>query len=147
MNNSMEILKDNLSFYEQCLCPTATDKINLSSKKELLKEIINKQIQIEEDIFELRLKKIIETQEPYLPPLDFELDKKSFYIAAPNLQLSIEHLLKLKIKIMDFILNLSNVSVSRIGYHWNEGHISLEQLISRYIENDIKFIKEIKNII
>ena len=143
----MEVLKENLSFYEQHLNPGIIEKINKHQQKERLKEIINKQIQIEEDIFELRFKKIIETQDPYLPPLDFELDKKSFYIPASNLNLSLEQLIKLKLKILDFIFNLSNLSFDRIGYHWNEGHISLGQLINRYIDNDLKFINKIKNIL
>ena len=147
MNEIMEILQSNLTFYEKKFNPSIIGNISKGSKTNELKELINKQIQIEEDIFELRFKKIIETQDPYLPPLDFELDQKNFYTVAPNLNLSLEQLIKLKLKIMNFILNLPNTSYDRYGYHWNEGHISLGQLVNRYVNNDVKFKEKIKEII
>ena len=139
MNSELEILKNNLEFYEECLSVTNTDNLNQVSNTNLLKSCLNHQIQIEEDIFELRIKKIIETAEPYLPPLENELNHKGFYIDEVNLKDAIENFIKLKIRIIDFFYNTPNLSYTKIGYHWREGHISLEEVMNRYIHNDKKF--------
>ncbi|MCK5076235.1 MAG: hypothetical protein KAR38_07655 [Calditrichia bacterium] len=147
MNRELEILKNNLEFYEKCLFTANADNLDQVSNANLLKSCLNHQIQIEEDIFELRIKKIIETEDPYLPPLENELNHKGFYIDEVNLKNAIENFIKLKVRIIDFFFNTSNVNYTKIGYHWREGHISLEEVMNRYIDNDKKFRIKLNSII
>ncbi len=137
MDLSLYQLEKNLYYYRECFCRNFENKIEKHRLKELV-QFIYTQCSVEEDIFEFRIRKILETEEPYLPPVNCELYQKINPTKHIGIDEITENYLQIKQRIYNYLNSLSGKQLSRYGYHWKEGHISLEELLKRYIENDMK---------
>ena len=147
MDDELIILKNNLGYYEKSLGKFINDSIQPEKLKFNLNEFLNSMIQIEEDVFELRIKRIMETENPYLPPVRIELTNYIPKDHSFTLEESIEIFLKLKVRILDYFMHLASNNYYRIGYHWKEGHITMQEIFDRYLQNDKKVRADIEKII
>jgi predicted CopG family antitoxin len=101
-----------------------------------LKNFFSNLTAIEEDILEMRLKKIVEREHPYLPAIRLEsLKNMGNYYQSSLLDL-IKAYLRQKEKLLDFINKIPLYYWERTGVHELEGHVSFEEFIRRLIKND-----------
>jgi hypothetical protein len=91
---------------------------------------------IEEDILEMRLKKIIDQEHPYLPAIRFENLADMINCHQLSLQELVQNYLAQKERILKFINRIPIYHWERTGVHEFEGHVSFEELIRRIIKND-----------
>jgi hypothetical protein len=99
---------------------------------------------IEEDILEMRLKKIVDQENPYLPAIRKEnLKSMSGYYQLSLPDLMRGYLLQ-KEEILKFINNIPFYNWERTGVHELEGHVTFEELIRRIIKNDQNNLDAIK---
>jgi len=105
-------------------------------KSHALKDFFGNLTAIEEDILEMRLKKIINQEHPYLPAIRIENLKLVSNLYQLSLLDLVQHYLVLKEKILRFINNIPIYYWERTGVHELEGHVTFEELIRRIIKND-----------
>lgn len=147
LENIVDSLTVNLSFYKNIYRDFQEEKISINdSMMESFIELIKGEIKIVDDIFEFRIKRVNEIENPYLPPV---IHNNYFLLGEDSGQQSqltslLEYLINVKETVLKYIIHISPARYSRTGYHWQEGHISLSELIERYVENDSKFIREIQ---
>lgn len=105
-------------------------------KNHELKDFFGTLTAIEEDILEMRLRKIIDQENPYLPAIRLE----NLRILGSSYQLSVLELMKRyieqKIKILQFINKTPIYYWDKTGVHELEGHVTFEEFIRRLIKND-----------
>ncbi len=101
-----------------------------------LKNFISFLIAVEEDVIEMRLKKIIEEENPYLPAIDTEkLKQKNFY-NSDSLKKIIDTFLEQRLDLVKFLQTIPSDIWNRTGVHELEGHVTFEEFIRRILKND-----------
>ena len=139
-NNRMSLIKNienNLKDFQIIfrMLPKNQNPDSIKNDHEL-KDFFGSLTVVEEDVLEMRLKKIINQEHPYLPairPENFQLMNNFYKISLLDL---IHNYLVLKEKILTFINNIPIYYWERTGVHELEGHVSFEELIRRIIKND-----------
>lgn len=114
-----------------------------------LKSFFSTLVAIEEDVIEMRLKKIIKEEHPYLPAINVQkIRAQNFYEREPLNKL-IDKFLMLRQQLCQFIQQIPFYEWDRTGFHELEGHVSFEEFVRRIIKNDQRNIsylqKDIKN--
>jgi hypothetical protein len=99
---------------------------------------------VEEDVFEMRLKKIIDQENPYLPAIHPEEVRDSSPVKNSSLNQLIEKYLNQKESIVKYLYKVPFFYWDRTGVHELEGHVSFEEFIRRLIKNDNSNITALK---
>ncbi|NOQ98335.1 MAG: hypothetical protein GQ561_09235 [Calditrichae bacterium] len=133
IQNVEKSLKDFQIFFRMLPRNQKTDSV---IKNHELKDFFGNLTVIEEDILEMRLKKIINQEHPYLPAIRIENLKIMRNLYQLSLLDLMQHYLVQKEKILKFINNIPIYYWERTGVHELEGHVTFEELIRRIIKND-----------
>ena len=99
---------------------------------------------VEEDVFEMRLKKIIDQENPYIPAIHPEAVKNSVSGQNTSLPYLIQKYLNQKESIIKYINNVPFFYWDRTGVHELEGHVTFEEFVRRLIKNDNSNIEALK---
>jgi hypothetical protein len=99
---------------------------------------------VEEDVFEMRLKKIIDQENPYIPAIYPEAVKNSVSRQNTSLSYLIQKYLNQKESIIKYINNIPFSYWDRTGVHELEGHVKFEEFVRRLIKNDNSNIAALK---
>ncbi len=91
---------------------------------------------VEEDVLEMRLKKIIERENPYLPAIHIDRLKQEAVANHKSLSKLIDKFIYQKKEILKFLYNIPAFYWDRTGFHELEGHVTFEEFIRRMIRND-----------
>jgi hypothetical protein len=113
-------------------------------KENQLKSFFGTLVAIEEDVIELRLKKIIKEEHPYLPAINVQqIKEQNFYDREPLNKL-IDKFLVLRQQLCQFIQQIPFFEWDRTGFHELEGHVSFEEFVRRIIKNDQRNISYLR---
>jgi len=115
------------------------------STAEVLKDFITTLMAVEEDVFEMRLKKIIDRENPYLPAIVPDKIKRNNYYQEGTLEELIQKFLEQKKKLIKFLVNVPSMSWEKTGFHELEGHVTFEEFIRRLIRNDKLNVSQIRD--
>jgi hypothetical protein len=99
---------------------------------------------IEEEVFEMRLKKIINLENPYIPAISPEAVKNSISYQNQSLLNLVQKYLSQKESIIKFLYRVPFFYWDRTGVHELEGHVTFEEFIRRLIKNDNSNISVLK---
>ena len=99
---------------------------------------------IEEDVFEMRLKKIINLENPYIPAISPEAVRDSISQEHQSLLNLVKKYLSQKESIIKFLYRVPFFYWDRTGVHELEGHVTFEEFIRRLIKNDNSNISVLK---
>ncbi|KPJ96571.1 MAG: hypothetical protein AMJ53_00350 [Gammaproteobacteria bacterium SG8_11] len=114
---------------------------SLSKLKIHIRELAN----LEEEIVELRLKKILKEEHPYLPTIDVQtIQNNSSYQNQPFLEIC-NHFLKQKKEVLKMLYSLPAENWNRTGVHEREGHIAFKEFIRRMTEKDKQILGDFKS--
>ncbi len=108
-----------------------------------LKAFFNLQTAIEEDVFEMRLKKIIDRENPYIPAIRTTNLPGTEKYDHQALQELIGLYLEQKKEVIKFLYNVPAFYWNRSGFHELEGHVTFEEFIKRMINNDKKNLQNL----
>lgn len=148
LKEAIDILTQNLIFYREYLHSILGKKSLSDNQMKALYNCLNEEMRVVEDIFEFRIKRVNEMEHPYLPPVvHTEYYLQNLEEETIPINTLVENFLNTKEKIIKYISLISPSRYSRTGYHWQEGHISLEMLLDRYIKNDQKFKQKIEKLL
>jgi len=99
---------------------------------------------IEEEVFEMRLKKIIDIENPYIPAISPETVRDSVSQQNQSLLNLVQEYLSQKESIIKFLYRVPFFYWDRTGVHELEGHVTFEEFIRRLIKNDNSNISVLK---
>ncbi|MBN2364640.1 MAG: hypothetical protein EH225_00685 [Calditrichaeota bacterium] len=135
-SNLIKNIEENLNDFQSILSSLPDHNPNPENSRLKIREIIRTVTVVEEDILEMRLKKIIELENPYLPAIQVERLKEQAIQNQRSLEQLIEKFLYQKKEIIRFLYNIPVFSWDRTGFHELEGHVTFEEFIRRMIRND-----------
>lgn len=101
-----------------------------------LKNFISFLIAVEEDVIEMRLKKIIDEENPYLPAIDAKKLRQRNYHNSSSLKKIIDTFLEQRLDLVKFLQAIPSDIWNRTGVHELEGHVTFEEFIRRILKND-----------
>lgn len=100
---------------------------------------------LESEIIELRLKKILKEEHPYIPQINLEkLNQNSPFDRLPLMQLC-DHFLKQKKEVLKLLYSLPTENWYRTGVHEMEGHVAFKELIRRMVVKDKQILGNFKS--
>jgi hypothetical protein len=142
------LLKDiqsNLQNFEALLSqlPVKAEK-DSNNKSGEVKDLLFTLTAVEEDVFEMRLKKIIDQENPYIPAIYPEKVKNSYTQEDSSLSALVQKYLKQKESIVKYLNHVPFFYWDRTGVHELDGHVTFEELIRRFIRNDKGTIESLK---
>lgn len=100
---------------------------------------------LEDEIIELRLKKILKEEHPYIPQINMEeIKSKSPYERLPLPQIR-DHFLKQKKELLKLLYSLPSDNWNRTGVHEMEGHVAFKEFIRRMAIKDKQILGHFKS--
>ena len=126
----------------------ATELSNLQNQNISVHPITNNQckktlqliIEIQDEIFLLRLKKIIALENPYLPMLRIDKIKQRIVKVDLTYEQMIDIFKRLRQELLAFLTSLPAEKWSRTGLHETEGHITFKEIVLRMIKKEQEII-------
>jgi len=130
-------IKNSYREFNTILAPLKK-RVDVSSHLRMaeLKNFISFLIAVEEDVIEMRLKKIIEEENPYLPAIDAEKLKKRNFYNSDSLKKIIDTFLEQRLDLVKFLETIPSDIWNKTGVHELEGHVTFEEFIRRILKND-----------
>lgn len=114
---------------------------SFSQLKMHIRELAN----LEEEIVEWRLKKILKEEHPYIPAIDVQsINNSSSYQTQPFIEIC-THFLKQKKELLKILYSLPAENWNRTGVHEREGHVAFKELIRRMTEKDKQILGDFKS--
>jgi hypothetical protein len=137
----LDNIEKNLKRFNSLLAPLKQkERSDIPMKEAELKSFFSTLVAVEEDVIEMRLKKIIKEEHPYLPAINVgKLQQHNFYYQE-TLNSLIDKFLKQRFQLFSFLQEIPYYEWERTGFHELEGHVSFEEFIKRIIKNDQKNI-------
>lgn len=122
----------------------ATELSNLENQNLSVQLVANDQckktlqliIEIQDEILLLRLKKIIELENPYLPMLRIDKIKQRITNVDLTYEQMIDIFKRLRQELLTFLSSIPAEKWSRIGLHETEGHITFREIVLRMIKKE-----------
>lgn len=100
---------------------------------------------LEDEIIELRLKKILKEEHPYIPQINMEeIKSKSPYERLPLPQVC-NHFLKQKRELLKLLYSLPSDNWNRTGVHEMEGHVAFKEFVRRMTVKDKQILGQFKS--
>ncbi|HQU74823.1 MAG TPA: hypothetical protein PKV71_03695 [Calditrichia bacterium] len=135
-------MEGNLNAYAEILDQLSATPDALSSSPEMA-TLLQKQTQIDDEIVDFRLMKILREENPYLPQINLARFS-GMGQSCPRQHL--ENLLRQRRHLMRRLHGLPTNQWERTGVHEIEGHVTFKELVRRMIEKDRQVINTCRNI-
>lgn len=100
---------------------------------------------LEDEIVELRLKKIIKEEHPYIPQINIDkIINNSHYDREPLPKIR-DHFLQQKKELLKLLYTLPSETWERTGVHEMEGHVPFKEFVRRMTVKDRKIIGDFRS--
>lgn len=142
-------LEGNFSQYHQVLqnVPRTTGPALSGIENTQLREIIAVLTDIQEEVVEYRLKKILKEEHPYIPAIKVEKIKQSGHHQQIPLPQLVEMFLAQRKALLQLLHTTPKAIWSRTGVHESEGHISFQEIIRRMAEKDRQVLANLNRLL
>lgn len=112
-----------------------------------LREIIAVLTEIQEEVVEYRLKKILKEEHPYIPTIKVEKIKSNGHHQHTPLPQLAEIFLAQRKALLQLLQTTPTAIWTRTGVHESEGHISFEEIIRRMAEKDRQVLANLNRLL
>lgn len=104
--------------------------------KPAIKQYIEQLAKIENEVFEYRLKKILEEEHPYIPQINVEKISNALTNSGEDVPEIIQRFLNHRQEMLRILSDIPREKWERTGVHEMEGHIPLKEFVRRMIVKD-----------
>ncbi len=108
-----------------------------------IRELLEVLADLEDEIIDFRLKKILEEEHPYLPQIKLDRIKQTRLYRNFTLDEIVNHILQQRKSLLQILYVLPHDQWERTGVHENEGHIPFRELVRRLVTKDEVVLKEL----
>ncbi|MCB0258180.1 MAG: hypothetical protein KDH97_00405 [Calditrichaeota bacterium] len=112
-----------------------------------LREIIGVLTDIQEEVIEYRLKKILKEEHPYIPTIKVEKIKQNDHHQHLPLSQLVDVFLAQRRALLQLLQATPTATWSRTGVHESEGHISFQEIIRRMTEKDRQVLANLNRLL
>ncbi len=112
-----------------------------------LKQLLKTLADIQDEVIDFRLKKIISEEHPYLPQIQIDKLKQFGPHSRQPIRQVVENFLQQRRSLLKLLHALPEENWERTGVHEVEGHVSFKELVRRMIEKDKKILSELNQVI
>jgi len=133
----IEAVENNYERYADLL-----EKLDNQSNSSQVSTCVADLTEMEEEIVEYRLKKILEEENPYIP----EIKRSSKFYHSQDTSTMIADFLEKRRKLVRTLKTLPSMKWERQGLHAREGHVTFRELIRRLAEKDHGFLSRLGDI-
>ena len=133
----IEAVETNYERYADLL-----EKLDAQSSSSQVSNSVADLTEMEEEIVEYRLKKILEEENPYIP----EIKRSATFYHSQDTSAMIADFLEKRRKLVRTLKTLPSMKWDRQGLHAREGHVTFRELIRRLAEKDHGFLSRLGNI-
>lgn len=133
----IEAVENNYERYADLL-----EKLGDQSSSSQVSTCVADLTEMEEEIVEYRLKKILEEENPYIP----EIKRSSKFYPSQDTSAMIADFLEKRKKLVRTLKTLPSMKWERQGLHAREGHVTFRELIRRLAEKDHGFLSRLGKI-
>lgn len=147
LKDLIKLFEKNFLEYSRIIRKMGEDSSRESSIQSLseLKVHIRQLANLEEEIVEWRLKKILKEEHPYIPSIDVHtLHNSEAYQNQPFLDIC-DHFLKQKKELLKILYSLPAENWNRTGVHETEGHVPFREFIRRMTEKDRQILGDFRS--
>ena len=149
MRELIESVEGNFHQYSNLL-RKIWDNPNLSDMNQHsphLNELLKTLADIQDEVIDFRLKKIISEEHPYLPQIQIDKLKQNGPHSKQPLRQVVEYFLQQRRSLVKLLNALPEENWERTGVHEVEGHVSFKELVRRMIEKDRKILSELSQVL
>ena len=100
---------------------------------------------LESEIVELRLKKILKEEHPYIPQINLEKLKQNYLYSNLSIIQLCDHYLQQKKEILKLLYSIPVENWDRTGVHEMEGHVAFKELVRRMVVKDKQILGNFKS--
>ncbi|MGH1363609.1 MAG: hypothetical protein ACRBF0_08640 [Calditrichia bacterium] len=133
----IDAVESNYQKYE-----TLLKELSTTAESSQVSNCIADLTEMEEEIVEYRLKKILEEENPYIP----EIKRSRGASITPDTRALMSSFLENRRMLVRTLKTLPSMKWDRQGLHAREGHVSFRELIRRLAEKDHGFLSKLGNI-
>ncbi|HQU74087.1 MAG: hypothetical protein KDI06_03715 [Calditrichaeota bacterium] len=108
-----------------------------------LTEFLNIQMEIQDEVVNFRLKKIIKEERPYIPQIRQERLGNGH---RPNLGQTAQRFLQQRRELLKLLNSLPREYWDRTGFHETEGHITFREFIRRMVDKDQQVLQQLSQL-
>lgn len=112
-----------------------------------LREIIGVLTDIQDEVVEYRLKKILKEEHPYIPTIKVEKIKQNGHHQHTPLPQLVEMFLAQRKALLQLLQATPTATWNRTGVHESEGHISFQEIIRRMAEKDRQVLANLNRLL
>ncbi len=139
-------IEQNFREYHALLMPVLEDNpaVNDPRKLQEIKNFCSRVAGVEADVIEMRLQKIQEEENPYIPVIETSHVKEINIDEAQNTRQIIRTFLNQRKELVQLLMGVPSDQWNRTGVHAEEGHLSFFEFVRRMIEKDSSNLKELR---
>jgi len=108
-----------------------------------LRDLLEMLADLEDEIIDYRLKKILEEEHPYLPQIRMERIRRNRIYRNFPLSRLVHHILQQRRSFLQLLYSLPPEKWERTGVHELEGHITFKEFVRRMIEKDKEILNQL----
>ncbi len=142
----IQYLEGNFQEYHQLLARVVPEKSDTDFKpgSRLLNDLVERAADIQDEVVDYRLKKILREERPYIPKI-FP-DRMRFNKSRQNetLAYTVSRFLAQREELVKLLRTLPNEYWERTGVHEQEGHVSFKEFIRRMAEKDETLLNKLR---
>ena len=142
----IEIIEGNFHRYYQLLHRLEEDPdfMEIAQETPHFRELLQTLADIQDEVVDFRLKKIILEEHPYLPQIQVDKLKQQGSHSRLPLRQVVQNFLQQRRALLKLLHALPTENWERTGVHEIEGHVSFKELVRRMAEKDQKVLNELR---
>ena len=138
IQNLISAFEENFREYARILREIEDEEdINGSHGMELnTKEFLHQLTKIEDEVFEFRLKKILDEEHPYIPQINVDNIKRTISFFDLEISEIIQQFLHQRKELLKILYSIPRTYWNRTGVHEVEGHVEFKEFVRRVTKRD-----------
>ena len=140
-------IEGNFSKYDQLLGEKEQGENTLEGLLDTnpqVRELVHRASDIQDEVVDYRLKKILNEERPYIPSIRPDKLHKRPGSTARSI---VKHFLKQRQELVKLLHSLPVEYWERTGVHEKEGHVSFKEFIRRMAEKDGELLTKLSNVL
>ncbi len=144
----IQTIEGNFQQYHQLFSRFADSDPSFSRGTNKIQELLYTLTNIQEEVVDYRLKKILKEEHPYIPQIRLDEIRMSTHLRHnPSLAEIVHHFLKQRQDLLRLLNSLPAENWERTGVHELEGHITFKEFVRRMAEKDRQIISKLRQVL
>ncbi len=110
-------------------------------------ELMRTVAELQDEVIDFRLKKILNEEHPYLPAIRINKIKQNTLYSHYSFEEVCQTILRQQAELFEMLLRLPAASWLRTGVHESEGHITFQELVNRMVDKNQQNLIQLRRLL